>query len=233
MAQETEMRSQTLTVDGGRDDARREGGPAALLAVGGVCGLAWAAGLRGFMAEVAGFASDVEWVGTFAWILLPGVLVGVLLGWAEHLRRTGGRRGWRWLAAAPLLLATVVFSAPGDMAAMLADGIGGGAIGVPLLGMVGGFALSGRGPTWGRVVGGVFALAPVPIWALTVTGFGGADLAVTTPRGAWVALFFWSFLAVLAFGCAIPHRPVAKPPIQDWSGVATRTKADPTRAHVT
>jgi hypothetical protein len=57
-------------------------------------------------------------------------------------------------------------------------------------------------------------------------------LAVTTPRGAWVALFFWSFLAVLALGCAIPHRPVAKPPVHDRSHVATRTTTDPTRAHV-
>jgi hypothetical protein len=74
------------------------------------------------------------------------------------------------LAAAPLLLASVLFSTPGDMAGMLADGIGGGAIGVPLFGMAGGFALSGRGPTWGRVASGVFALVPVPIWALTVKG---------------------------------------------------------------
>ena len=137
------------------------------------------------------------------------------------------------MAAAPLLLASVLFSAPGDMAAMLADGIGGGAIGVPLFGMAGGFALSGRGPTWGRVASGVFALAPVPIWASTVTGFGGPGLAVTTPRGAWVALFFWSFLAVLALGCAIPHRPVARPLVYDRSQVATQTKVDSARAHVT
>jgi hypothetical protein len=58
-------------------------------------------------------------------------------------------------------------------------------------------------------------------------------LAVTTPRGAWVALFFWSFLAVLALGCAIPHRPAAKPPIQSRSHITTETKVDSTRAHVT
>ena len=120
----------------------------------------WAAGLRGFMAEIAGFGSNVEWVGTFVWVLLPGVLTGMLLGWAEHLRCTGGRRGWRWLAAAPLLFAGVLvpglFTA-GGMAAMLADGIGFGAIGVPLFGMVSGYAISGRGPMWGRIVSGVIA----------------------------------------------------------------------------
>jgi hypothetical protein len=40
-------------------------GPARMIIVGGVCGLAWAAGLRGFMAVIAGSASGVEWAGTF------------------------------------------------------------------------------------------------------------------------------------------------------------------------
>jgi hypothetical protein len=66
-----------------------------VLAIGGVCGLAWAAGLRGFMAELAGSGSDVGSYGTFMQILLPGVIAGVLLGWAEQIRRTGRRRGWR------------------------------------------------------------------------------------------------------------------------------------------
>jgi hypothetical protein len=110
--------------------------------IGGLCGLAWAAGLRGMMAEVAGSQSHVHWVGTFGWILLPGVLVGALLGWASHLRATGGRRGWRWLALWPLLFAALLFSNPMDMAAILEDGVGGGAIAIPLIGMAGGFALS-------------------------------------------------------------------------------------------
>ncbi|MFI7063233.1 hypothetical protein ACIBL3_19780 [Kribbella sp. NPDC050124] len=50
-----------------------------LLTFGGLCGFAWAAGLRGFMSQVAGDKAGVEWVGTFLWILLPGALIGVLL----------------------------------------------------------------------------------------------------------------------------------------------------------
>ena len=73
----------------------------ALLSMGAVCGLAWAASLRGFMSQVAGPESAVTWWGTFGWILVPGVVTGVLLASAEYLRRTGGRRGWRWLALAP------------------------------------------------------------------------------------------------------------------------------------
>lgn len=73
----------------------------ALVILGGPCGLAWAAGLRGFMAQITD-VSSVSWSGTFGYVLLPGIVIGVLLGWAEHLRRTGGRRGWRWLALSPL-----------------------------------------------------------------------------------------------------------------------------------
>ncbi|MDQ3464393.1 MAG: hypothetical protein M3500_06775, partial [Actinomycetota bacterium] len=63
---------------------------ASLVLLGGLCGLAWAAGLRGFMAQIVQEDSSVSWSGTFGYILLPGLLTGLLLGWAEHLRRTGG-----------------------------------------------------------------------------------------------------------------------------------------------
>ena len=159
------------------------------------------------MAQVAGPESTVDWSGTFVWILLPGVVVGLLLGWAEHLRRTGGRRGWRWLALSPLLLDAVLFSSPGDMGSMFEDGIGGGAIGVPLICMAGGYAMSGRGPLWARTVTGVVALAAIPVWAAVASSIS-PRLALDTPRGAWVALYYYSFLATLAFACAIPHRAV-------------------------
>ncbi len=170
--------------------ARTRRAAAPLLAIGGMCGLAWAAGLRGLMAELAGSGSDVGWYGTFAQILLPGVIVGILLGWAEHVRRTGGRRGWRWLAAAP-----VVFT--------------GSAIAIPLLGVAGGYAMSGRGPRWARILLGVVAIVPVPGWAFASSLFGSA-FALSTPRGAWTALFFYSFIGTLDLACTIPHRPVVQ-----------------------
>ena len=123
-----------------RARARRTRSAVPLLAIGGVCGLAWAAGLRGFMAELAGSDSTVSWYGTFAQILLPGLIAGVLLGWAEHIRRTGGRRGWRLLATAPLAFTIAVFVSPDVFKAvangqpLLSGGIGGGAIAVPLFG---------------------------------------------------------------------------------------------------
>ena len=150
--------------------------------------MAWAAGLRGFMAQIVREDSSVSWSGTFGYILLPGLLIGLLLGWAEHLRSTGGRRRWRWLALSPLLFAAILFSeGPLGVLGIFEDGLGGGAIGVPLYAMAGGYAISGRGPRWGRLACGALALTAIPIWALTVESFAGADLAVTTPRGLWVA----------------------------------------------
>jgi hypothetical protein len=178
-----------------------------LVLFGALVGLAWAAGLRGFMAQIVEDASSVSWSGTFGYVLLPGLLVGLLLGWAKHVRRTGGRRHWRWLALSPLLFAAVLFSeGPLGVLGIFEDGLGGGAIGVPLYAMAGGYAISGRGPRWARLAGGVLALTAVPIWALTVESFAGADLAVTTPRGLWVAVYYYSFLALLMVAAAVPHR---------------------------
>ncbi len=179
-----------------------------LILIGGICGLAWAAGFRGFMAEVAGPTSSVDWAGTFGGILLPGLVTGALLGWAEHLRRTGGRRGWRWLALAPL---SFVVATPGVLVSVFIDGLGGGAIAIPLFGIAGGYALSGRGPVWARLAAGAIAVLPIPAWALAATFIAGSDLTMSTPRGAWVAVYFGSFLAVLALACSIPHRAVVQP----------------------
>jgi hypothetical protein len=37
--------------------------------------------------------SSVSWSGTLGYILLPGLAIAKILGWADHVRRTGGRRG--------------------------------------------------------------------------------------------------------------------------------------------
>jgi hypothetical protein len=100
---------------GHRQQAHYGGGPTMTVLVGGLCGLAWAAGLRGFMAQIAGSEASVDWAGTFGWILVPGIGVGALLGWAQHLRLSGGRRGWRWLALSPLLFSAILFSRPLDL----------------------------------------------------------------------------------------------------------------------
>ena len=80
------------------------------------------------------------------------------------------------------------------------------ALGVPLYAMAGGYALSGRGPRWGRAMCGVLVLTAVPIWALTAESIAGPDFVVTNPRGFWVAVYYYSFLAVFSLAAAIPHR---------------------------
>lgn len=187
-----------------------------MLSVGAVCGLAWAAGLRGLMVEVAGPSeSTVTWVGTFEGILLPGVVTGMLLGLAEHLCRAGGRRGRRWLALAPLAFTA---ANPTVLVSIVTDGgIGGGALAIPIFGMAGGFAVSGRGPRWVRIVVSVVAVLPVPGWVVGTALAGGA-LTPAAPRGAWVAVLFMSLLAVLSLACAIPYRSVLVAPVAEPGG---------------
>ena len=185
--------------------------------IGAVCGLAWAAGLRGLMSELAGPSSTISWYGTFAQVLLPGVLTGALLG---HAVRSGDRR----LVLAPLLFAVALFASPAAFdGQFFAGGVGGGAIALPLFGIAGAFALAGRGPMWTRVLAGIVALAPVPLWPLTNFAFG-PEFAITTARGAWVALYLYSLIAVLELACAIPLAAARRP-----DGARTRRAARPAR----
>ena len=186
--------------------------PSALL--GAVIGLAWAASLRGWMAELAAHTSEFEWIGTFAVILFPGALVGLLLGLADHARRTGGRRGWRWFALAPLLLGLAPQLVPGAFELLITAGIGGAAISVAVFGILAGFAVSRRGPIWLRIVCGLPALAFVVLAALMSLGFevpttfGAVPSDGLEPRETWVAVTVVSLLIVFAFACSIPHRHV-------------------------
>jgi peptidoglycan/LPS O-acetylase OafA/YrhL len=164
------------------------------------------------MVALAGEESTFGWAGTFVAVLLPGAVTGGLLGWAEHLRRTGGRRHWRWLALSPLALATAPLLLPGAVVALLTQGLGGGAIAFALTGMAGGFALSRRGSRWARLACGLLTLVIVAGVVLSTPGVGGDELALTTPRGAWAGLLGGVSVLTLAVASSIPHRPVAGPP---------------------
>ena len=182
----------------------------ATVALGALCGLAWAAAFRAVMSEFAGYGSQVAWVDTFVAILLPGLVVGSLLAWAHVIRLSGGRRGWRWLGAAPAAFAVAPMLLPGAVVALLTQGLGGGAVAVALLAVGGGFAISGLGPLWARIVCGV--ISALLIVGITITTFfiAGPRLAVTEPRGVWVALLAFSLLTLLAIASSIPFRPVVE-----------------------
>ena len=180
--------------------------------VGALCGLAWAAALRAVMSEYAGYASQVSWIDTFAVILLPGMLVGALLGWAYAIRLSGGRRGWRWLGLAPVAFAIAPMLLPGALVQLLTTGLGGGAVAVAMIAIGGGFAISGRGPLWARIASGLVSVLLILGVAITTFVFYGPRLAVTEPRGVWVALLAFSLLTVLAIASSIPFRPVRSEP---------------------
>jgi hypothetical protein len=101
-----------------------------LIAIGATRGVAWTAGFRTYMVELVGTDSAFTWDGTVGAILLPGAVVGGLLGWAESLRRNGGDKRRRWLALSPLVLAVAPLLRPGAVVELFTTGNGGAAIGV-------------------------------------------------------------------------------------------------------
>ncbi|HSK59474.1 MAG TPA: hypothetical protein VK935_10510 [Actinomycetospora sp.] len=158
-----------------------------LVAVGVLVGVTWAAGLRGFMAMVAGATSTVSWLGTFGFLLPPAALVGGLLGRAEHRRRVAGEPRRRVLA--PLVFAL-------DPSALI----------LVLPAMAGGWVLAGRGSRRGRWFAGTAAFLPVPVYVLAVVLLDDVR-TLATPAGVANALLLVSCAAVLALACAAPQRP--------------------------
>ncbi len=125
------------------------------VAAGALLGLTWAASLRGWMVDLAGDGSTFTWTGTFLCLLLPGALVGGLLGRALDLRRSG--RQPRWLTPAPLLFPLGTLALPGAIGHLIRTGEGSASIIMVLLAMLAGRSLSGRGRVWVRVVAGMSA----------------------------------------------------------------------------
>lgn len=179
--------------------------------VGAVCGLAWAAGFRAYMAELVGGDSRFDWYGTFIAILGAGLLTGALLGLAEYFRRTGGRRHWRWLALAPLSFALLPLTMPGALAALFTEGLGGGAVAVGLVAIAGGFAVSGRGTRWARIVCAVISVLIIAGIALSVPAVSAGMLALDEPRGLWVATLAATHVIVLCLATSIPLRKIIAP----------------------
>lgn len=178
------------------------------LALGAVAGLAWAAALRAFMAALVGAGSLYDWAGTFVGIILPGGILGGLLGWAWAL--TAGVAVARWqrrlLVSSPLVLGVFPMLLPGALETLVTTGIGGAAIAVPPFALIGGYALSGRGPRILRVVCGGVALAVVAGVVVATPLIGGPAVAMDRPRGLSTALLGACLFALLAAASAIPHR---------------------------
>jgi hypothetical protein len=181
-----------------------------------VIGLTWAGALRGWMIHMAAAeGSAVHWFGTFALVLAPGLFVGALIGLAEHRRRIGAPRSL-WLSLAPCLFLAALAD-PVIFKLLITQGIGGGAIGVVLFGLAGGYALSGRGPAWWRRTCGTFAV----IGVLFMLVLAADSWPLETAHGLWVGLYASSLLALLCLACAIPQR-IGRPTLVParWIAVA-------------
>jgi hypothetical protein len=165
-----------------------------LILLGAILGLTWTASLRGFMMVLAGPDSTFTFAGTFGIVIPTGIIVGALLGWAEHQRRTDRQYGL--LILAPLLIGIIP-----DVATASLDT---GPITLALWAMIGGYAISGRGPRGTRIVAGIVNLSGIVVTFLAPKPY--PDLSATTPRGAWFATLASSLGLVLALACAIPMR---------------------------
>ena len=149
--------------------------------MGALCGLAWACGLRGFMTQVTTGRPMVTWAGTFLWVLAPGIVIGAMLGMAEHIRRTSHDPRGRRLVWSPFVFSLVLPDSLIMNGSIFEGGVGGGALGAPSLAVAGTYALTGRRP-WTRIACALLTLSAVPIWAITATRFGSPLLACSNRR---------------------------------------------------
>jgi hypothetical protein len=84
---------------------------------------------------------------------------------------------------------------------------GGGAIGVPVIGMIGGWAIARRGKRLSRAVAGALFVAGLVVWALTATAVGGPTFALDTAHGLWLTCLYYTLLVTLAVAASVPHQP--------------------------
>lgn len=188
-------------------------------AAGGFLGFSWGGALRTWMVILAlkfGEQPKFTWRGTLGGILLPAALVGAILGVATHAAQTSEQKRWRWSILSPLILILgPAVATENFISTLITTGIGGGAIGVALIGMLGGFAFSGLGALWQRRVSGLIALL---LTFASGVGFffapsaSGTNTAKDIPAESKVvgAVTFILLMAALVAGVSAPFRSRSK-----------------------
>jgi hypothetical protein len=93
--------------------------------------------------------------------------------------------------------------------------------GLPVIAMVGGFAISGRGPVWGRACAWLLFTTGFAVWLLTAVPVGGDSFALDTAHGLWVvSVLYESLLVTFALAASAPHRLAAGPdPVQQPAAI--------------
>jgi hypothetical protein len=188
----------------------RKAGLTRRVAIGTFLGLAWGASLRAWMVLLAlkfGEHAQFTWEGTFAAILLPTALVGAMLGGATYVAEASGRKRWRWAILLPLLLVLgPVIVTDNFISILVTTGMGGGAIGVALIGLLGGYAFSGFGAQSTRWISGLLCLF---LTLASVYGiYFAAGVATVIPGVSEIfgALLFVLLMASLIAGVSAPSR---------------------------
>ncbi len=102
--------------------------------------------------------------------------------------------------------------------------MGGGAIGVPLISVIGAYALAGRRPVVRRV-GAVVFIAALAVWAVTATTVGGPDFALDTPYGVWTTTLYYGLLVTAALATSIPLRGQPRTSPREGSARVAATSA--------
>jgi hypothetical protein len=176
--------------------------------LGGVLGLAWGSALRSWMVILAldfGEQPRFTWQGTFGGILVPAAIMGAILGALVPTEGPSLMKRRRWALLSPLLLVLGPAIATDNFVSILVTtGMGSGAIGVALIGLSGGYALSGIGPRWLRWVVGFLSAALV---LASAYGFGFAAGGVTmTPGKIFSALLFVLLMVLLIMGIGASTR---------------------------
>lgn len=176
--------------------------------VGTFLGFAWGASLRAWMAVLAvefGQRPQFTWEGTFGAILLPAALMGALLGGATDFAQTSHSTRWRWAILSPLLLIVGPLIFLRDfIPSVVTTGLGGGAIGVALIGLLGGYAFSGYGVRWTRWAASLFPslffiIAPLYAFYSVVNG-------TLNVGGFFSVVLFVLLMALLIAGISAPAR---------------------------
>lgn len=179
------------------------------LAVGAFLGLTWGASLRAWMVILAlefGDYPRFTWNGTFLMILLPSVLMGGLISGAHYALVRNGNRLWRWASLAPLLLVLAPLIFMEDFIPMLlADGLGGGAIAVALIGLFGGYGLSSHRKSWLRGLALFLAVILTVATPLAVFFADQAGVSIPSERQAFGVLYFVILMILLMKASSIPY----------------------------
>lgn len=177
---------------------------------GAFLGLTWGSSLRAWMELLAsqlGETPQTTWQGTFGGVLLPSAVVGALIGRSLFTAKTSEQKGWRWVILSPLLFILGPWVTQKNfISTLLKTGMGGGAVGVTIIGMFGGYALSGFGPKWTRQVAALLALLFL-VAALSPLYLGSSSSAVPSKAHKVLTILLFVLLMIqLVVGISAPSR---------------------------